>query len=328
MAERFEKVFSLPENLYAAGSPVIIAAGALQKDNQTGKIFAQLKLQNIASATIKAVKIQLSLFDTASQPLSNKVDYQYLDVESSCNQTFGEKMLIPIEDNSACSFSVAVTEVVFADQEIWRSSEESWEQIPSLSPLNYVTAKNSEQTKIEEETPKQLAEGVVKGTAKKKKNKISIFFTFAIVAIIASSATILGMKFFKPQQGTPIPSLPDKSDSKTKDAFVDPIIGDWEAVYYISEDGDILDKDDLDYIEVSQSLSFDEKYGRVALTVGKNDNPTKFTFIWSFRETKDSMRLYTAETESGDFFGTFGLKDELLFMDFAYSETTYVFEKS
>ena len=36
MSERYSKVFALSENLYATGSPIIIEAGALQKDNQTG----------------------------------------------------------------------------------------------------------------------------------------------------------------------------------------------------------------------------------------------------------------------------------------------------
>jgi len=39
MNERYTRVFSLPENLYATGSPVVIAAGALLKDNQTGKFW-------------------------------------------------------------------------------------------------------------------------------------------------------------------------------------------------------------------------------------------------------------------------------------------------
>jgi len=39
MSERYSKLFAFPENLYAAGSPVVIAAGALLKDNQTGKFW-------------------------------------------------------------------------------------------------------------------------------------------------------------------------------------------------------------------------------------------------------------------------------------------------
>ena len=43
MSERYSKLSALPENLYSTGAPVIIAAGALLKDNQTGKVLAQLK---------------------------------------------------------------------------------------------------------------------------------------------------------------------------------------------------------------------------------------------------------------------------------------------
>ncbi len=135
MAGRYEKVFSLPENLYATGSPVIIAAGALQKDTHTGKIFAQLKLQSISSGIIKAAAIQISLFDTASRSLSNQIEYQYLDVEIIYGQTFGEKILIPVEDNTARSFSVAVTEVIFSHQRIWKASDEPWETLPVPAQL-------------------------------------------------------------------------------------------------------------------------------------------------------------------------------------------------
>ena len=37
MAERYNKLYSLPGNLYAAGSPVIICAGALLKDVDRGE---------------------------------------------------------------------------------------------------------------------------------------------------------------------------------------------------------------------------------------------------------------------------------------------------
>ena len=47
MSERYSKLFSLPENLYAEGAPVIVSAGNLLKDNQTGKVLAQLKIKNI-----------------------------------------------------------------------------------------------------------------------------------------------------------------------------------------------------------------------------------------------------------------------------------------
>lgn len=47
MNGRFEKLYSLPSQLYAPSSPVIITAGALLKDTQTGKVLAQLKFKNM-----------------------------------------------------------------------------------------------------------------------------------------------------------------------------------------------------------------------------------------------------------------------------------------
>lgn len=45
MTSRFQEVFRLPSQQYIEGSPVIIEAGALQKDEQTGKILAQIKIK-------------------------------------------------------------------------------------------------------------------------------------------------------------------------------------------------------------------------------------------------------------------------------------------
>ena len=59
MSNRFEKLYSLPCSLYAPNSPVIIVAGVLLKDTQTGRVLAQLKLKNISPKTIKAVTISV-----------------------------------------------------------------------------------------------------------------------------------------------------------------------------------------------------------------------------------------------------------------------------
>ena len=62
MSERYGRLYSLPENLYAEGAPVIISAGNLLKDTQTGKILAQLKIKNISSKIIKAAMDMSSPF--------------------------------------------------------------------------------------------------------------------------------------------------------------------------------------------------------------------------------------------------------------------------
>lgn len=135
MSERYCKLFSLPENLYAEGSPVIIAAGALLKDNQTGRVIAQLKLCNINPKTIKAATVSLSLMNTVGNPLGESVRYEYLDLSSTRDTDFGSKSAIPLPGASTRSFSVAVAEVIFADNSVWNANGATWETLKNPETL-------------------------------------------------------------------------------------------------------------------------------------------------------------------------------------------------
>ena len=80
MSERYTKLFTLPANLYAEGAPVIVSAGNLLKDTQTGKVLAQLKIKNISPKTIKAAKLVIHALDTTGQPLDGDAEQEYLDL--------------------------------------------------------------------------------------------------------------------------------------------------------------------------------------------------------------------------------------------------------
>ena len=136
MSERYSKVFSLPENLYAEGAPVIIAAGALLKDNQTGRVVAQLKLRNISPKTIKAATVCLFPMNTAGQPLGDAVRYEYLDLSSTRDTDFGSKSAIPMPDKTTRSFGIRVAEVIFADNSAWSNSDVIWEPLKKPEALD------------------------------------------------------------------------------------------------------------------------------------------------------------------------------------------------
>ena len=129
MSERYSRLFSLPENLYATGSPVILAAGALLKDNQTGKVLVQLKIQNIQAVPVKAVTVSIQPLDTVGNSLGDKVEYQYLDLNCRRNDNFGAKIPIKLPNPSTRSFTVSVIEVIFADNTIWNTAGEPWESL-------------------------------------------------------------------------------------------------------------------------------------------------------------------------------------------------------
>lgn len=136
MSERYSKLFTLPENLYATGSPVVIAAGALLKDNQTGKVLAQLKLRNIGKKTIKAATVCVEPLDTVGKPLGAPVTYQYLDLHADRDADFGQKAPIALPDSATRSFAVSVVQVIFADNSIWNDDSPAWKPLTRPHPLD------------------------------------------------------------------------------------------------------------------------------------------------------------------------------------------------
>ena len=135
MGERYSRLFALPNNIYSVGAPVIIAAGALLKDNITGKVLAQLKLQSISNKLIKAATVRIFPRDTAGDALGESVSYQYLDINAGRNGDFGQTVPIPLPNPSTRSFSAAVSDVIFADNTKWYSSAAAWEPLPAAEPL-------------------------------------------------------------------------------------------------------------------------------------------------------------------------------------------------
>lgn len=124
-----------PENLYAAGAPVVIAAGALLKDTQTDRVLAQLKLRNIGDKPIKAVTVKVVPLDTVGKPLGEAVDYQYLDLNEARDTNFGAKVPIVLPDAATRAFSASVDEVIFADNSLWTAAGAPWEPLSVPVPL-------------------------------------------------------------------------------------------------------------------------------------------------------------------------------------------------
>lgn len=137
MAERYQRCFTLPVNLYAPGAPVLIAAGALLLDTQTNGVLAQLKLQNLGAKPIKSVKVAVSPLDPAGRALGEPVAYQYLDLSVARDEMFGQKVPIRLPDVSARSFTAAVTEVIFSDNTIWSAdAAAAWAPLADPKPLS------------------------------------------------------------------------------------------------------------------------------------------------------------------------------------------------
>ena len=137
MSERYSKLFTLPENLYTAGAPVVIAAGALLKDSQTGNVLAQLKLQNINSQAIKAATVQIFPMDTTGEAIAESTTYQYLDLSAGRDAFFGQKAAIPLPNAATRSFSVIVSEVIFLDNTKWIADGKEWRPLKKPASIGW-----------------------------------------------------------------------------------------------------------------------------------------------------------------------------------------------
>lgn len=131
MAERYTRLYSLTENLYQSGAPILIAAGALLKDTQTGRVLAQIKLQSLSDKPIKAAKIDITPLDVVGNELGEAVEHKYLDLTVKRDEAFGAKSPIALPDATTRAFRAAVISVVFADNSIWEALDTTWEPIPS-----------------------------------------------------------------------------------------------------------------------------------------------------------------------------------------------------
>lgn len=123
MSERYTRLFSLPENLGLENCPVVISAGALLKDNITGKVLAQLKLRNLSHQAAKAVKVKIHAYDTAKAELNGVDAFSYQDLNVPLDGEFGSQTPILLPDAATRSFTVDILSVVLADGTVYSPAE-------------------------------------------------------------------------------------------------------------------------------------------------------------------------------------------------------------
>lgn len=136
---RYEKVFTLTPMLYTEDSPVIIEAGALQKDNVNGNIIAQLKFKSISEKVIKALTVKIVALDVSGNPIGEEIEHQYLDLTVQRNECFGSKEAIILSDNTTRAFSVFVTKIVFDDNTNIVLENSEWSELPQQNSIDLDT---------------------------------------------------------------------------------------------------------------------------------------------------------------------------------------------
>ena len=136
MADRFQKLFSLENNLYIENAPIIISAAALLKDTKSGNIVLQIKFKSVSNKNIKGVKISLSAYDVSGKEINGVDDYQYLDLNIPNGQSFGSNKAIVMPETTTRSFNIKSLTVIFADSSLWEIASPNFVVIPNAKPLN------------------------------------------------------------------------------------------------------------------------------------------------------------------------------------------------
>lgn len=137
MAERYTKVFTQQGQFYCVSAPIVIQAGALLKDNQTGKILAQVKFKSISPKNIQALTVRIAAWDVSGKAVAGVDEFQYLDLNIQRGGEFGQKTPIFLPNAVARSFVCQCLAAVFDDGTVWNwNQENAWAKLPSPDLLS------------------------------------------------------------------------------------------------------------------------------------------------------------------------------------------------
>ncbi len=145
MSERFEKIYSLPENLYAEKSPLLLAAGALLLDKQLAKFLVQLKFINISNKTPISVTVKIIEKNSEQVSLGTETEFTYINISSARGMDFGSQTPIFIDNSSVRAFDVIIKKVVFSDASVYSSKDiVLTESLPPIISINEWLGNNND----------------------------------------------------------------------------------------------------------------------------------------------------------------------------------------
>ena len=141
MENRYQRLFIAAADQIAAGCPAALSAGAITRDAQTGRVFAQLRVRNLAEKPLKGAKVTLQPFDTVGQPLGEAVTFDYLDLRIRRGEEFGQKTPVWLPDEASRGFAVTDVTLYYEDNSTRKCTQLTWEPLPEQRKL---TARLSE----------------------------------------------------------------------------------------------------------------------------------------------------------------------------------------
>lgn len=134
MENRYIRRFALPERMYTASAPVVLAAGVVLEDTRIPRLVAQLKWKSIDEKPLNALTVSVQC--PQGNGGSGQTLFTYSDLHITRGQTFGVYTAIVLPQGSAPRMDVRVLSAAFADGTVWTAPEDAvWAPLPAFTSL-------------------------------------------------------------------------------------------------------------------------------------------------------------------------------------------------
>ena len=136
MENRYIRRFALPERMYTASAPVVLAAGVVLEDTRIPRLVAQLKWKSIDEKPLTALTVSVQC-PQANGGGSGQALFTYSNLHITRGQTFGVYTAIVLPSGSAPRMEVRVLSAAFADGTVWTAPEDAlWAPLPAFTSLS------------------------------------------------------------------------------------------------------------------------------------------------------------------------------------------------
>lgn len=134
MSDRYIRRFALPERLYTASAPVVLAAGVLLEDTKIPRLVAQLKWKSITPGTLTALTVAVRCPEEGGD--TGETVFTYSDLHITRGQTFGVYTAVVLPMGPQRSMEVRALSADFDDGMHWEAPEDvTWAPLPAFVPL-------------------------------------------------------------------------------------------------------------------------------------------------------------------------------------------------
>ena len=135
MSDRYIRRFALPERLYTASAPVVLAAGVLLEDTRLPRLVAQLKWKSIDARPLTALTVSVRCPAEAGGDGGETV-FTYSGLRSPRGQAFGVYTAVVLPWGDQQTIEVRALSADFADGTRWEAPEGArWAPLPAFVPL-------------------------------------------------------------------------------------------------------------------------------------------------------------------------------------------------